>query len=260
MTVKRGILSCYAAQSTLTMKIRLNIKALFQPPVHWAAIASISAFKADDYVALLSHEEQQRAQRYRKIEDRHRSILAHALKRVCLAKILNTPTDTLIFEATNKGKPVCKNKNAPHFNLSHSGEFVAVALSSNGEIGVDVERCERTYSEALYERVLSKKQIEQVRQAADASLEFFNFWTQKEALSKAVGLGLGIDFTTLECSGRLGHSQAEINHQSFTLDTRLCHDQHLLSVASTVDAPLYLYEIKSWQSLEIRFETLAIVK
>ncbi len=83
------------------------------------------------------------------------------------------------------GKPQAEGV---HFNLSHSGGYIALAVSRT-EVGVDVERV-RPSRLRLADRVLQPDELEWMRKAP---LErFFWLWTLKESVMKAVGKGLAL--------------------------------------------------------------------
>ena len=79
------------------------------------------------------------------------------------------------------------------FNLSHSGDLLLVAVARGRAVGVDLEPVrELSHREAVERRVFSADE----RRALSAvpperRLEaFFNGWTRKEALAKAMGDGM----------------------------------------------------------------------
>lgn len=143
----------------------------------------------------LSDEERARCERFRREED----ALVHAATRVFLrgtlaAYVGREPAD-LVFEETELGKPRLRDPSPldVRFNLSHSGDWVLLAVTRGREIGADVERVLGTEDlSRLAERVLSAEE----RAAFDAlgswerTEAFFRAWTRKEAVLKALGQGL----------------------------------------------------------------------
>lgn len=110
----------------------------------------------------------------------------------------------LTFELSEYGKPiplVQGDRVSMHCNISHSGTHGLVALSRRGRVGVDVEeRRPRKNLGELVETVFGPEE-----QALLAGLRgrtwldtFLAFWTTKEALAKAWGMGLRIDFSTFQ--------------------------------------------------------------
>lgn len=222
--------------------------SLFEPPSHWVLVAPINAVDIPSKQQLLSKEELERAARFRKSDDRQRYSLAHALKRYCLARYLNVAASALEFSVGAKGKPYCTHKDAPAFNLSHSGDYVLMGLSGIGHIGVDVERFNRDVSADIYPKVLTAEQQAQVMASPEPHYEFMCYWTQKEAISKALGLGLAIDFTTIECSGVEGEFDTHHSKQRLLVSTRQWDQAHIVSVASTVKTPLQVLALTAWDN------------
>ena len=84
---------------------------------------------------VLSAQEQEKANSFRQEQGRMHFIASRILLRSFLGRYLNYPADKLLFETGEHGKPyLClNNPNLPqvHFNLSHSGKFVALAFSTS---------------------------------------------------------------------------------------------------------------------------------
>ncbi len=228
---------------------------VLQLPCHGVIAASIKSVSIVDKLSLLSNEEAQRANRFRREEDKQRYILAHALKRYCLSRLLNTTAAQLVFSNGAKGKPHCESLNAPSFNISHSGDWVLLGLSSKGDIGVDVEASDREVSDAVANYALTKEQLIDVNQFNKPHNQFMIYWTQKEAISKALGLGLSIDFQTVECSGVLGNSILEHSNETLYVHSR-CSGNYMFSIASTVNDDLTFYALNSWTKAGLLLETM----
>lgn len=89
------------------------------------------------------------------------------------------------------GKP-CLQDESYYFNLSHSGDWVALALSNQGEIGADIE----VMRPILYDNFVhcfSSKEWENIIQPCPSLINFYKAWTQKESIIKADGRGLSIE-------------------------------------------------------------------
>jgi 4'-phosphopantetheinyl transferase len=115
---------------------------------------------------------------------------AHALKRQVLSRYepARTP-QSWAFVHGEAGKPSVREGFRHHFNLSHSGPCVAVAVA-DGEVGVDIERHRVVPAAAsLVERVFHRNEQQWLARQPDAVAAFFRLWTLKEALLKAAGTG-----------------------------------------------------------------------
>jgi 4'-phosphopantetheinyl transferase len=115
--------------------------------------------------------------------------------REVLARYLDEQAEAIELVEGERGKPrLAQEPPALHFNLSHSGALALVALSSDREVGVDVELVKpgRDFA-ALAERALAPEDAAAVREAteSDRADVFYELWTRHEARLKCLGLGLG---------------------------------------------------------------------
>ena len=87
------------------------------------------------------------------------------------------------------GKPRLAGAGAAwDFNLSHAGNYAVAALARGAQVGVDLESLARPADiELLGRRVFSEGERELVR--AGGREMFFDLWSRKEALLKALGCG-----------------------------------------------------------------------
>ncbi|MBJ3778755.1 4'-phosphopantetheinyl transferase family protein [Acuticoccus mangrovi] len=154
--------------------------------------------------ALLSADEHRRAALLRTARLRFRFVAARSLLRRILAAYLGEDPAALTFSAGPYGKPalVAGSGRPPlEFNLSHSGDRALLAVSNAGAVGVDIERIGETdLVEEVGPLVFTPKErlhLEEwpanARQAA-----FYGLWCRKEAIAKALGLGLSLDVARLE--------------------------------------------------------------
>ena len=99
-----------------------------------------------------------------------------------------------------KGKPYLPAYPHIHFNISHSGELAVCALGS-APLGVDVEKI-RPIGLRSTKRMLSGREREALESCPPEHREevLFRFWTLKESYAKALGVGLGMDFTKVDFS------------------------------------------------------------
>jgi 4'-phosphopantetheinyl transferase len=117
---------------------------------------------------------------------RLRSLIGRALVRGLLGERLGMPPEGLHIQYGKLDKPYVADQ-PWHFNLSHSGAYLLLALALV-PVGVDIEqvRPERVRP-ALLQRVASSPERAWV--GTDAR-RFFQLWCAKEAVLKALGLGL----------------------------------------------------------------------
>ncbi len=152
-----------------------------------------------DLAPLLSADEARRLERFRRIEDRERFLLGRGSLRLCLAALLAEDPARLRLAATAAGKPFLADasgqpqRQAPQFNLSHSGDLILLALHGAGAVGVDVERLRPSLNwRPIARRCLAPGELARIEGLAPAEqpLAFLEAWCALEARLKAVGSGL----------------------------------------------------------------------
>jgi len=153
------------------------------------------AFK--DYWRLLSAHERQKAQCFRSEELRRRYAICHGKLRVLLAAYLDIAPEAIEFARCAFGKPYLigrqKQPLALQFNLSHSGDRMLLAVGQR-QLGVDLETWHRRHELGLLaQECLSADELNYWRRLPDKLQipAFYRFWTRKESLLKAVGVGIG---------------------------------------------------------------------
>lgn len=77
------------------------------------------------------------------------------------------------------GKPFYQN--GPYFNVSHSGQYIVMAVSSK-EVGVDIEENNDKDMSALI-RIFNEAEAKMIKEHAD----FYYLWCAKESLIKCIG-------------------------------------------------------------------------
>ena len=163
----------------------------------WLTRTNVSAETLARASELLDEEERQRAARFRFDADRARSIVSRSALRHLLGQHLSRDPRELRFVCGAHGKPALVNGEL-EFNVSHSGDWAAIAIASHTPVGVDVEH-ERSLHDlaALTTRYFASSEAEAVLR--DPSL-FFPVWTAKESVIKATGEGLSLGLASFEVS------------------------------------------------------------
>lgn len=149
-------------------------------------------------------------------EDKVRSLCCGLLLQYALKRELNgveheenIPLE-LVYGIGEQGKPYLKDYPELYFNLSHSGEYVALAVSDR-EVGIDVQE-KRSVKENMAKRVLAQQEYEQYQVLREQGAEsfqvqekvadmaqdwFFRCWCAKESYGKLTGKGLLLDPGTI---------------------------------------------------------------
>jgi 4'-phosphopantetheinyl transferase len=179
----------------------------------WAGQATVLA-------PLLDAREQQRAARFHYQRDRERYILAHAFWRVVLGGCLDCEPEAVPLARSSSGQPQLPGTPLAT-SLSHSGDWVAVAVSGAVAVGIDIEQApSRMALDDLATAICTLAEAMDIRQVPEPLREqaLLQLWTRKEALLKAFGTGLLESPTALDVSAstRLA-APAELNLPTFRL-------------------------------------------
>ena len=142
----------------------------------------------------LSLPEQQRAERLRQGTTRDEFIAGRGCLRALLAHYLHRSPSSLVLQVGSSGKPFLALSAAPSFNVAHSGGLVLIALSPEGNLGIDVEEIDpRVEALELAEDHFTESEFATIAGAGPNRLaSFYRCWTRKEAVTKADGRGLGL--------------------------------------------------------------------
>jgi 4'-phosphopantetheinyl transferase len=162
-------------------------------PVATASVRLDPARHLDEAWRCLSDEEAERAAQFVKETDRARYVLAHAMLRTLLARRLAAAPAEIAFATGPNGKPRLTGPGAElAFNLSYGDGMVALAFARR-PVGVDVEalRDGLAFSE-IGRRFFQSDELHYLESGTGLEVRnrFFRLWTRKEAVLKALGVGL----------------------------------------------------------------------
>ena len=170
--------------------------------------------REESAVACLDQEDLSRFRKYWHPAPRRRFVLCRAALRSVVSSQLGCRNEQLAFEVDTYEKPFAVVQGAPapiSFNVSHSGNHGLIAFAPQGRLGIDVEeRVPRDDMDGLIESVFGPDERADLASAhADQKLDlFFSFWTMKEALIKALGMGLYTDISAFQVPSEMRCGQA----------------------------------------------------
>ena len=137
---------------------------------------------------------------------------------------------------TDSGKPYLQN--GPYFNLSHSSEYVVLAIHNSRDVGVDIEKINEDKINAI-KYVLSEKE----RNIKELNT-LFQVWSNKESLIKCLSTGLkdikSVDGLPLE-------GKRIVNENPYFTKSMI-YDGYSLSVTLKGEEP-FIIKITSVQNL-----------
>lgn len=163
------------------------------------------------YLEYLNTDEKEKYQRFYFEKHRHQYLATRVLLRCALSMYKDAPPPIDWNFSTNKyGRLYITNSKFSddlYFNLSHTENMIALAVSKVHQIGIDVEWiCREDMGLEIAEHCFSSFEIKQMLslQKEKRVDRFFDLWTLKESYIKARGMGLsipldsfGFDFTSL---------------------------------------------------------------
>ena len=153
--------------------------------------------------------QKEKALRYANEIDQIRSLLSSYLK--------NQLSREELLKNEN-GKPYFAN--GPYFNISHSGKYVLMAVSTT-EIGVDIEEIKNKDMSSLV-RIFNEAEAKMIKEHSD----FYYLWCAKESLIKCMGLTVGKvrEIPALPLNGLKTFKGKDYQCKSFI------YDKHIVSI------------------------------
>ncbi len=157
--------------------------------------------------SVLSAEERKKASWLKFEPDRKKYIISQGVLRLLLADYLKVKTSEIVLLKQKKGKPFAENDNSLFFNMSNSGKLCVYAFTRTGETGIDIEEFRSLPDlDDLIQKNLTMRELDFInKKPADKAINFFRFWTMKEAYLKAIGEGMRLTPDNLEFSIEKDH-------------------------------------------------------
>ncbi|KAK3407916.1 hypothetical protein EUGRSUZ_J00256 [Eucalyptus grandis] len=151
--------------------------------------------------------------RFVKSEDRKRALVSRLLQYALLHQVLGIPYEQISIERTLEGKPYLEcDKDVTefpnfNFNVSHHGDYVAIASEPLCLVGLDIVSCTFPWKETVPEFIqnfssyFSRLEWDFIIGAGNEEqilVEFYRYWCLKEAYVKAIGSGLACGLDRVE--------------------------------------------------------------
>lgn len=164
--------------------------------IHLVKSQQIPADLKKRLYALLPAAMQEEMDRFMFEADQNRFLLARLLVCRALASEQN-PLDTLAgWKQSEYGRPFIPGLSA--FNLSHSGSHIILAYA-DFDLGIDLEKV-RQLDFDLFTNYMTEREWEEIGRWDDPLSRFFHYWTIKEAVMKAEGLGFHLPLEEISLS------------------------------------------------------------
>jgi 4'-phosphopantetheinyl transferase len=138
----------------------------------------------DSLIVNLPNADRNRIVKYKYWQDRQRALLGNILVRWVIKRFTGLRHIHIVRDEV--GRPYLDgNSWNGDFNLSHAGEWIVVALTNQGRVGIDVERIDQ-FNKDIMAYALSEAELKVILQKSkkDQTHLFYELWTMKEAIYK----------------------------------------------------------------------------
>jgi phosphopantetheinyl transferase len=178
-------------------------------------------------------------------------LACYTLLRLILSQRLKVKPEEISYFTYGRGKPGIKNSSL-NFNISHSGDAFAFAISENAGLGIDLEKNNKELNyKAVVKRFFSVAENSFILDSPDEAINlFFLLWTRKEALLKALGTGIIADLGQVEVHRPVNHMDRNFLSEYTDIDVfnnyfiySLQRSGYFLSVALPHESELKLTEL-----------------
>lgn len=212
----------------------------------WSTTFAIPLDAEEEWTALLSQDELERAKRFRFLTHQQRFIAARATLRRILSLYLACSPQHIRFAYSEHNKPyLCMPDTALQFNISHSDDMAAYAFTLHHAIGIDIEKIQASYEERIATRYFSQQENIALTQlsAEEKSTGFYRLWSRKEAIIKAVGKGLAMPMASFSVAAKDVMETISLEDQVWSLIPLSLHADFKSAFAtSQVVKHIYLWD------------------
>ena len=163
--------------------------AKVQCTVWLAAAGGVSDAAIDAYCDWLNEAEMQRYRRFVRRERQRQFVLGRVLLRQALGALLGVPAREVELAERPDNSPVLVSPECAGggLSLSHSGPWIACAVSAATSLGIDIEHIDaRRDIEALAAHAFSEEELAwlRARPATTRMRDFYTLWSTAEARFK----------------------------------------------------------------------------
>lgn len=165
--------------------------------------------------------------------------------RALAAAQLDIPAADVVLDEGPYGKPSVRAAPPIFVNVSHSGDWVLVAVSRRGEVGIDVELARPDVDVMeIAPTVFTRREMDALVEQGprERRAMFYRLWTRKEAVLKAWGTGFSLDARDVHVGAeaptapvRAPPSARERAYRPVTVRDVPVDDRHMAAVAATFD-------------------------
>ena len=141
-------------------------------------------------INLLTPYERDRANRYHFSKDKNRFIICRSLLKVLLAEHLGLQVEKICIDIDANKKPYLASHPSVYFNVTHAGDYALIAIAKT-PVGIDIEYINKSFDfTEILSSVFSDTEINHINNSNNKRNSFYQLWTRKEAVVKAIGKGI----------------------------------------------------------------------
>ncbi|MBN1819076.1 MAG: 4'-phosphopantetheinyl transferase superfamily protein [Prolixibacteraceae bacterium] len=206
----------------------------------------------DSLYLLLSEEEKKRAKAFRFENDKLNYITCHGILRKILSKETGKKPENLSFLNDKNNKPYLNRYNI-FFNISHTKEMCAIAISEENELGIDIEKIkENKYYKDIAEKHFTIEELAFLSVSENPLKDFYLIWTRKEAFLKNTGTGIKAGLKNINVGEKINYIDSEpiLKYSDIKTDNDFsiysCEiEDHIISIAVSGEALIELIPFPS---------------
>jgi len=193
-------------------------------------------------LSLVSMERRARVHKFLHWQDACNCLLGDALPRIEICRATKLNNKQLAFAVNEFGKPYLTQNVSIHFNVSHSGYYVACAISDT-PVGIDIE-CLRPIDLKVAERFFTSDEIAYIATKSGDIHRFYEVWTKKEARIKLDGRGLSMPLSSFSVFE--SREFEDLNYfEVLCSDDAICHictSKQSISSIKIIDMPSFMQQ------------------
>ncbi len=190
----------------------------------WQVKTSDFYNKVKEFECLLNETEKKRVSQFKYEDSKNNFIVCRGALRFLLSQYLDENPALIGILQNPDGKPALADEYHQHdleFNISHSNEICLIAFSQNLELGIDVEALKPLVDlEDMAKSFLSERELAAFYSCSPEHklAMFYDLWSAKEALLKAIGCGLMVQPRQIEIHEIRDKKRFSIQHRSNVID------------------------------------------
>ena len=205
------------------------------------------ASRAAELGGFLTDDEKARLDRIVSATRRERARTAWGARRVILARILGREPRDIVIVRHGRGAPTVDASGHPlHVSLSHSEDWMLLAVSRMHRVGADIERIDPDADVVrLAQRFFTTDEAAtlSVLPEDEALRVFFRIWTRKEAVLKGLGGGVPSRLRAVPVGADEGRQVVRIGVSDWTLHGLAAPADYATALAVRGDATILTHEV-----------------